>query len=64
MNPKIDEMGLSFATLCPAFSETDMMNEVYFSDGSKLLNLDLHKETVSNLLDRFGVNRYIPLLLL
>ena len=64
MNPKVDEMGISFATFCPSFSETDMAKQAFFSEDPNLLFYDLHKEAISNAMDKFGINRYIPLLLL
>ena len=58
MNPRVNEMGLQFATLCPAFCETDMATEAFLTDTSTtLLDFDGCMETARDTKARLGVNR-------
>ena len=51
-------MGLQFATLCPAFCETDMATDAFLTDTSTtFLDFDGCMETARDTKARLGVNR-------
>ena len=50
-------MGLSFACLCPAFSDTNMFNDAINSADPPLVFWDDSKDTIMKLINRMGINR-------
>ena len=58
-NPSAKQYGISFAVLCPAFTETSML--INARDQSKppsLLTYEENKEKIEGVIQLLGINRY------
>ncbi|KAL4219265.1 hypothetical protein ACF0H5_021847 [Mactra antiquata] len=55
-NPLVNEFGLSFACLCPAFSDTNMLTDTVDVDEPPLITYKQNKETVDGIIGGLGVN--------
>lgn len=55
-NPHNRVMGLSFACLCPSFSDTAMMSPLE-SPNPPILFWEETKEVVTRVIDKIGINR-------
>ena len=56
-NPQSKACGLSFACLCPAFSDTNMFQDTIAINKPPLIFYEETKELITQTIDRLGVNR-------
>ncbi|KAH3839470.1 hypothetical protein DPMN_112901 [Dreissena polymorpha] len=54
MNPRQSEYGVSFAVLCPAFTDTAMMSSAFDTESPSTVTEN--KELVRSLIDKVGIN--------